>query len=140
MTLYKWDQMEAKVLSPQRAQSTQKLIRGKRILLMQVLHRADRGDGHAGARAHAHPEEQIFIALKGTMKIRVGNEWFTMKDGDVVVVPENIEHEEVVDGDFSWLAIKNNIPGHGQDDSWAPGAEKDWERVKTLLDEMSDKY
>jgi mannose-6-phosphate isomerase-like protein (cupin superfamily) len=140
MALYKWDDIEERALSPQRSQSTMKLIPAKRMLLLRVLHREDRGDGHAGAIAHSHPEEQIFIALKGTMRIRVGNEWFTMKEGDVVVVPENTEHEEIVDGEFLWLTIKHRIPGHSQDDSWAPGAEEDWNEAKAILDEMDKKY
>lgn len=140
MPYYKWNQIEEQVYSPQRAQSSARLIAGKRMLLLRVLHREDRGDGYAGAKPHSHPEEQIFIALKGKMRIRVGNEWFTMQEGDVVVVPEDTEHEEICEGEFLWLTVKHRIPGHSQDDSWAPGAEKDWKRAKGILDEMDQKY
>jgi mannose-6-phosphate isomerase-like protein (cupin superfamily) len=140
MALYKWDEIDEKIYSPQRAQSGMKFVPAKRMMLFRVLHREDRGDGLAGAKAHSHPEEQIFIALKGTMRIRVGDEWYTMEAGDVVVVPENIEHEEIVEGEFLWLTVKHRIPGHSQDDSWAPGAEENWSKVKAMLDEMDEKY
>jgi mannose-6-phosphate isomerase-like protein (cupin superfamily) len=110
------------------------------MMLFRVLHREDRGDGAAGAKPHLHPEEQIFIALRGSMRIRVGDVWYTMEPGDVVVVPEDVEHEELVEGEFLWLTVKHRIPGHSQDDSWAPGAEEDWKRAKAFLDEMDEKY
>jgi len=79
MLLYKWDEIEDTLITPSRTQSKGKTIMGKHLLLQRILHHEDRGDGHPGARTHSHPEEQIFIALKGKMRIRAGNEWFTME-------------------------------------------------------------
>jgi mannose-6-phosphate isomerase-like protein (cupin superfamily) len=101
-----------------------KFVPAKRMMLFRVLHREDRGAGLAGAKAHSHLEEQIFIALKGTMRIRVADVWYTMGAGDVVVVPENVEHGEIVEGEFLWLIVKHRMPGHSQDDSWAPPVRK----------------
>ncbi len=102
---------------------------------------ADRGDGRAGAKTHSHPEEQIFIPLRGKMKIRCENEWFTVEPGDVFLMPANTEHEEICDEEFLWLNIKNRIPGHSwYDTTWVPGAEDEWKKVKAILDEMDRKY
>jgi mannose-6-phosphate isomerase-like protein (cupin superfamily) len=141
MPLYKWDRIEDTLITPSRTQSKGKTIRGKSLLLQRILHHEDRGDGHAGAKTHSHPEEQIFIALKGKMKIRAGSEWYTMEEGDVFLMPAGMEHEEVCEGDFLWFNIKSRIPGHSwYDGSWKPGAEKDWEKVKKSYDEMDKKY
>jgi len=141
MPLYKWDQLEETLITPSRTQSKGKTIMGKSLLLQRILHREDRGDGHAGAKIHSHPEEQIFIALKGKMKVRCGSEWFTMEPGDIFLMPANTEHEEICDEDFLWLNIKNRIPGHSwYDGSWKPGVEENWKKAKTILDEMDRKY
>jgi len=79
MPLFKWDELEETLITPSRTQSRGKTIRGKYLTFQRIMHREDRGDGHAGARTHSHPEEQIFIALKGTMKIRAGDTWYTME-------------------------------------------------------------
>jgi len=141
MPLYKWDELEDTIITPSRAQSKGKSIIGKRLMLLRILHHEDRGDGHAGAIGHSHPEEQIFIALKGKMRFRCEDEWFTMEEGDVFVVPPYTEHEEICDGDFLWLTIKNRIPGHSNyDDSWVPGSKEDWKKAEAILDEMDRKY
>jgi hypothetical protein len=141
MPLYKWDEIEETIITPSRCQSKGKTIMGKSLLLQRVFHHEDRGDGCAGARTHSHPEEQIFIALKGKMRIRCEETWYTMEPGDIFLMPANTEHEEICDEDFLWLNIKNRIPGHSwYDMSWIPGAEEGWKRVKTILDEMDRKY
>ena len=141
MPLYTWDKLEETLITPSRGQSKGKTIMGKHLTLQRILHREDRGDGHAGAKTHSHPEEQIFIALEGGMKIRVGTEWFTMGRGDVFLMPANVEHEEICHGDFLWLNIKHRIPGHSwYDMSWAPGSEEDYKKLKTMFDEMDRKY
>ena len=141
MPLYKWDEVEETLITPSRTQSKGKTVRGKYLLLQRILHREDRGDGYAGARTHSHPEEQIFIALKGTMKIRAGDKWYTMEEGDVFLMPANTEHEEICEGDFLWFNIKSRVPGHSwYDGSWIPGSEEDWKRAKAILDDMDEKY
>jgi quercetin dioxygenase-like cupin family protein len=45
------------------------------------------------AAAHAHPHEQIFWMLSGTMEFRLGNERRTCRAGDLGVIPGGVEHE-----------------------------------------------
>ena len=141
MPLYKWEEIEDTLITPSKSQSRGKTIMGKHLLLQRVLHSEDRGDGTPGANTHSHPEEQIFIALKGKMRIRCVDEWFTMEEGDVFLMPANVEHEEICDGDFLWLNIKNRIPGHSwYDGSWVLGAQEKWEKIQVMFDEMDKKY
>jgi len=46
---------------------------------------------HAGA--HQHPQEQFVWLIKGTIKLRVGDEERTIKPGDIAVIPCGVEHE-----------------------------------------------
>ena len=141
MPLYKWDEIEETLITPSRTQSRGRTIKGKYLWFQRILHREDRGDGHGGALPHSHPEESIFIALKGKCRIRAGDEWFTVEEGDVFLMPANMEHEEISEGDFLWLHIKNRIPGHSwYDGSWVPGAVEEWKKAKAILDEMDKKY
>lgn len=41
---------------------------------------------------HSHPWEQIFMILKGRVKLHVGDEVFDMRDGSFVRIPPNVVH------------------------------------------------
>ena len=143
MPLYKWDELEDTLMTPSRTLSKGKSVIGKRLILQRVLHHEDRGDGHAGARAHAHPEEQMFIPLKGSMKIRVGDEdkWYDVGEGDVFLVQPNVEHEEICEEDCLWINIKSRIPGHSwYDTNWIPGAEEEWKKAEKILEDMDENF
>ena len=47
----------------------------------------------AHAAAHAHPHEQIFWLISGTMEFRLGGEKRTCRAGDAGVIPGGVEHE-----------------------------------------------
>jgi len=139
---YNFDAIPDTMITPRRTNNRGKTYTGKHIILQRIITDEDRGDGQGlGAQTHSHPEEQIFIAISGTMKIRIEDEWFTMGPGDVVVIPPDVVHEEICEGEFIWYSIKSRIPGHSwHTTEWAPGAEKDWQKVKELYDEMDQKY
>lgn len=59
--------------------------------------------------AHKHPHEQISYVVKGSMKMIVGGEMRRMAEGDIAVIPPNVEHQ-VETGDEAVLAI----------DAWHP--------------------
>jgi quercetin dioxygenase-like cupin family protein len=58
---------------------------------------------------HKHPHEQISYVVKGSMKMTVGGEIRSMREGDIAVIPPNVEHQ-VETGDEPVLAI----------DAWHP--------------------
>ncbi len=142
MSVFSWDKLEKTMITPGKTNSRGETVRGKRLLLQRILHDKDRGDGKgAGAQPHAHPEEQIFVALEGLMKMRIGKDWYTLEPGDVALVPPYVEHEEICDDDFLWYNIKSRVPGHSwYDTSWKPGSEEDWGKLEKIYDELDEKY
>ena len=111
------------------------------MVVQLILNQAESGDMQCTYPAHSHPEEQILINLKREKRIRVGNDWFNMEPGDVLVIPANTEHEGVSQSDNLYLDITNRIPGYNwHERTWVPGAQEDWKRVKSILEELDRKY
>jgi quercetin dioxygenase-like cupin family protein len=46
-----------------------------------------------GPGAHAHPEDDLFYVIKGTMSVLVGDEWFEAAKGSFVLVPGGVTHD-----------------------------------------------
>ena len=44
---------------------------------------------------HSHPHEQVATMLNGEFEFSVGNEKRIMKQGDVAIVPPNVNHSGV---------------------------------------------
>ena len=63
-------------------------IKGKKLHLCKF--RLKRG---LHIKKHNHPNEQITYVIKGSIKMRIGNETMAMKSGDVAYVPSFSDHE-----------------------------------------------
>ena len=59
--------------------------------------------------SHNHPHEQITYLVKGSLKMTVAGETKLMREGDIAVVPPNVEHAAEV-GDKPAFAV----------DAWHP--------------------
>ena len=61
----------------------------------------------AGAQniPHRHPQERIIWMLKGTMELRIAEEYRLMRPGDIAVVPGGIEHEARIREDTEMIDI-----------------------------------
>jgi mannose-6-phosphate isomerase-like protein (cupin superfamily) len=46
-----------------------------------------------GPGAHAHPEDDIFYVIEGTMAILVGDHWIDAPKGSFVLIPAGITHD-----------------------------------------------
>jgi mannose-6-phosphate isomerase-like protein (cupin superfamily) len=46
-----------------------------------------------GPGRHAHPEDDVFYVLAGTMSVLVGTEWVEASAGSFVLVPGNVPHD-----------------------------------------------
>jgi quercetin dioxygenase-like cupin family protein len=46
-----------------------------------------------GPGAHAHPEDDIFYVIEGTMSLRVGERWTHASRGAFVLVPGGVVHD-----------------------------------------------
>jgi len=64
-----------------------------------------------GPGAHAHPEDDIFYVIEGTMSVRVGDEWTQAPKGSFVLVPGGVTHDFENRGDVRAGALNLSIPG-----------------------------
>ena len=56
----------------------------------------------AHAAAHKHPHEQIFWVVSGTMEFRLGDEKRACGQGELGVIPANVEHE-------AWFPVDTEV-------------------------------
>jgi quercetin dioxygenase-like cupin family protein len=59
----------------------------------------------AHAAAHRHPHEQAFWVLSGRMVLRIGSEEHTCRQGDLALIPPNVEHEAWFPEDTEYLTM-----------------------------------
>jgi quercetin dioxygenase-like cupin family protein len=72
-------------------------------------------DANAHIPEHAHENEQVGIALSGSMRFRIGEEWGDVRPGTTWSIPANVPHEVVV-GPDGCVAVEAFAPGR---DDWA---------------------
>ena len=46
-----------------------------------------------GPGAHAHPEDDVFYVIEGTMSLLIGGEWIDAPTGSFVLVPGGVTHD-----------------------------------------------
>ncbi len=64
-----------------------------------------------GPGAHAHPEDDIFFVLEGTMSVLVGEAWTHAKPGSFVLVPGGTTHDFENRGIVRAGVLNLSIPG-----------------------------
>ncbi len=47
----------------------------------------------AHVSTHSHPAEQFTCVMEGELKLRIGDEVFVLRSGDMLVIPPEAEHE-----------------------------------------------
>jgi mannose-6-phosphate isomerase-like protein (cupin superfamily) len=63
-----------------------------------------------GPGAHAHPEDDVFYVIEGTMSVLVGDEWVDAPAGSFVLVPGGVTHDFENRGN-SRAGVLNFFPG-----------------------------
>jgi len=56
-------------------------------------------DADAMVARHQHPNEQVGIVLKGTMRFNVGDESRDLRAGDTYVIPADVPHDAIAGPD-----------------------------------------
>jgi len=69
---------------------SRRLAVGKREMLGFVFLRKG-----AVVPAHKHRSEQITFVLKGSMRFKIRGKSYTVKQGEVLIIPSNVVHEAV---------------------------------------------
>lgn len=68
---------------------------------------------------HSHVYEQIFMLLKGRVKLHVGDDVYDCKEGTVIRIPPNVEHWAEAPDEKDGVAINMDVwtplrPDYGQ--------------------------
>lgn len=65
----------------------------------------------AGPGAHAHPEDDVFYVVDGTMSFLVGGEWLACAKGSFVLVPAGATHDFENRSSERAGALNFSVPG-----------------------------
>jgi mannose-6-phosphate isomerase-like protein (cupin superfamily) len=68
-----------------------------------------------GPGAHAHPEDDVFYVLAGTMSVLVDTEWIDASAGSFVLVPGNLPHDFENRGSERAGMLNVSAPGNFED-------------------------
>lgn len=64
-----------------------------------------------GPGPHAHPEDDIFFVIEGTMSLLVGEEWVEANKGSFVLIPGGVTHDFENRGSTRAGVLNFSIPG-----------------------------
>jgi mannose-6-phosphate isomerase-like protein (cupin superfamily) len=64
-----------------------------------------------GPGAHAHPEDDVFYVIGGTMSVLVGAEWVDAPAGSFVLIPGGVTHDFENRGDARAGVLNFYTPG-----------------------------
>ena len=87
MSLYKWEDIPEEQVTDK---LSRKLISGKNVMLAQVFLKK-------GCRVapHKHESEQMTYILKGLMELTLPDRKVKLAEGQVLLIPPNLEHSAV---------------------------------------------
>jgi len=83
--LHRWDEIALEKVTEM---MSQKIITGEREMLAQIY--LKRG---ALIPLHSHESEQMTYILQGALRFLVGNEEVVVREGEVLHIPANVQHQ-----------------------------------------------
>ena len=83
--LHRWDEIALEKVTEM---LSRKIVVGNREMLVQSY--VKRG---CLVPMHAHDSEQMTYVLQGALKMRVGGEEITVREGEVLHIPPGVEHQ-----------------------------------------------
>lgn len=83
--LHRWDEIALERITEM---ISQKIIAGEREMLAQIY--LKRG---ALVPVHAHDSEQMTYILQGALKVMVGGDEITVREGEVLHIPSGVPHQ-----------------------------------------------
>lgn len=91
--LYRWDEIALEKVTEM---VSRKFVTGERETMAQIY--LKRG---AIVPRHTHASEQMTYVLQGALKLRVGEEEVTLREGEVLHIPSSVPHQvEALDDTF----------------------------------------
>ena len=83
--LFRWDEIALEKITEM---ISQKIVAGDREMLAQIY--LKRG---ALVPMHSHESEQMTYILQGALKVMVGGEEVTVREGEVLHIPSGVRHQ-----------------------------------------------
>ena len=83
--VYRWDEIALEKITEM---MSQKIVVGEREMLAQIY--LKRG---ALVPMHSHESEQMTYVLQGTLRVLVGGEEITVREGEVLHIPSGTPHQ-----------------------------------------------
>jgi quercetin dioxygenase-like cupin family protein len=83
--LHRWDEISLEKITEM---VSRKIVTGEREMLAQVY--LKRG---CLVPMHSHDSEQMTYVLQGALKVLVGGEEVTVREGEVLHIPSSVEHQ-----------------------------------------------
>lgn len=83
--VHRWDEIALEKITEM---ISQKIVTGEREMLAQIY--LKRG---ALVPVHSHESEQMTYILQGALKVSVGGEVLTVREGEVLHVPSGVPHQ-----------------------------------------------
>lgn len=103
---FRWDEMTSDFITPKYSSGRGPTITGERIEVAFMFYPA----GTEG-KPHAHPNEQIQVALKGKSRGVIDGEEHIIEPGGGILFPPNVEHGGQMLEDYTVINCKDIVPG-----------------------------
>jgi quercetin dioxygenase-like cupin family protein len=103
---FRWEEMESDFITPKYSSGRGPTITGERIEVAYMFYPA----GTEG-KPHAHPNEQIQVALQGKVRGFIGGEENLVEAGGGMLFPPNVEHGIKILEDYTVINCKDIVPG-----------------------------
>jgi quercetin dioxygenase-like cupin family protein len=108
MPIVDLNEVPEELVTPKHSTAAGRLITGEQVELGMLRFKAGEG-----ARMHSHPHEQIFVILKGKVRVTLGDEVRELTAGKAVHVPPNVPHATEVLEDTEIVSCKGVLDGVG---------------------------
>lgn len=83
--LHRWDEIDHEKVTEM---ISRKIVTGEREMLAQIYLKKG-----ALVPMHSHESEQMTYVLQGALRVRVGDEELTVREGEVVHIPSHLQHQ-----------------------------------------------
>ena len=103
---FRWDEMTSDFITPKYSSGRGPTVTGERIEVAFMFYPA----GTEG-KPHAHPNEQIQVALKGRSRGVIGGVEHIVEAGGGILFPPNVEHGGRMLEDYTVINCKDIVPG-----------------------------
>jgi quercetin dioxygenase-like cupin family protein len=103
---FKWDEMKSDFITPKYSSGRGPTVSGDRIEVALMFYPAG-----TEAKPHSHPNEQIQVALKGSVRYVIAGQDHVVGPEGGILIPIGVEHSVHVLEDYTIINCKDIVPG-----------------------------